>query len=106
MILLAIASLAATRPPYAMCIRKTLPALELSGERPDDVANATWETCKGKFEQDARRLADANPENTADVMDYARVRLVPAIATHVVRMRACRKTAGCSISRLSWEEGL
>ncbi|WP_157089069.1 hypothetical protein [Novosphingobium capsulatum] len=106
MSLVAILALVATRPPYAMCIRKTLPALELSGERPDDVAKATWETCKGQFEQDARRLADANPENTADVMDYARVRLVPAIATHVVRTRACRRTSGCSISHLSWEEGL
>lgn len=106
MILLAIASLAASRPQYAVCIRKNLPALELSGERPDDVANATWEICKGAFEADAQKLANANPEKTARVMDYAQRQLVPAMATHVVRMRACRKTPSCAPAKLAWEPHL
>lgn len=108
MIFVAALALAAVSPktPFAACIRKNVPSLEVSGERPDDVASAAWQICKGDFEGVVNGLTDSSPEKTARVMEYAKVRLIPAIATHVVRMRACRKTPGCAVTRLSWEEGL
>lgn len=78
--------------PYAECLRENLPVLEASREPAPDVARATFAAC---IIQQPRVTPELEPV-LAEIRESMREEMV----LHVVRIRACRNTAGCRIADL------
>ena len=93
-------------PPPIACMRHEVVALESSGESPEDIATATWGVCQVTFIKIASEQGVRTPESMDSVLAYAERRFSPGIVTHVVRMRACRKSPRCNPQTLSWEASL
>lgn len=103
---LAASSVSTPLPLYRQCMRREIVSLEASGETPDDIATATWETCKDDLKKQLDAWKSLNESQEQSAIEYAERQVRPFIITHVVRLRACKKTPHCAARSLSWEEGL
>ena len=84
------------------CLIEVATALEPSGDRAGDVASATVTACAvtrpaiqpGSLYSQMTREEREHTDRIQDQMDYEKALLT------VIRLRACRKTPGCIISKL------
>ncbi len=83
------------------CLATNMAQFEASGEAPQDIAIAALTTCRSsESKMDTGALANLSPEQRDDLRDFLRETMRERIVTHVVRLRACRKTEGCRVTDL------
>ena len=98
------ASVAPTEGSPALdCLRSDATTLERSGDTPSEVARAVIADCipPGGLRPDSP-LGPMAPDEQKRVLDIVRQIYSDRIILRIERVRACRKTPGCNISRVPW----
>lgn len=87
---------------YVECLTKTMAALEPSGEPATAIALATTTACAALETKPApdNRLGAMTPQDQRETLNFLRQVFSDRIVTHIVRLRACRHTPGCTPAML------
>lgn len=76
-------------PAYMQCAERNLIRLEVSEERPKDIAAAAVDAC-----------SSVAPAYNMSGLRALRTALIDRLASRIVEIRACRKTKGCDPRKL------
>lgn len=99
---------AAPSDDYVQCLRTETTGLENSGESPTTVARAVITACRSLEPRPTpENLLGQSPfENQRKILDELRQAFADRIVLRVIRVRACRRTPGCSIRTVPWSGDL
>lgn len=91
-----------TTAQYIECLTSRMAEFEASQDAPSDIATAVVVTCRSSEVKTApgSPMSQLSSDQQRELQDFMRETMRERVVTHVVRLRACRRTQGCSISDL------
>lgn len=112
MIELAIALTLSVQAPSAgerhiACLTEYMNRFEASQESASDIAVAVVTACRqAESPMDGGALANLSSDQRNDLREFLRETMKTRVVTHIVRLRACRRTPNCSTADLPLPFGL